>query len=316
VSFWSKVMDRSIVFSFDKTGYKRHAKEFIAGEAESALTGKTVLITGCNSGIGYACVEQLLRRDAKVIMVCRSKERGERARTRLVAETTNPNIELRLADMADVDQVNALADGISDPLDGLIHNAGNLIHKKRMASCGVEYITALHLVGPHLLTTRLKPNLVASGSAQAARIIFVSSGGMYTQRLNCDQLFDPTGRYDGVRHYAHTKRGQVVLANALHRAWSREGLSVHAMHPGWVDTPAVRRSIPTFATLTSPILRNPAQGADTLSWLAGGPSAKIDGEFGFWFDRMRVPMHLKKSTKSVQDDGVSLLDRLEGLIHQ
>ncbi|MEE2756230.1 MAG: SDR family NAD(P)-dependent oxidoreductase [Myxococcota bacterium] len=316
MSFWSKALDRSIVFSFDKTGYKRHAKDFLATETEGLLTDKTFLITGCNSGIGFACARQLLQRDARVIMVCRSEERGRSARTQLIAETHNSKVELRLADMADLDQINSMANGFSEPLDGLIHNAGNLIHEKITASCGVEYITALHVVGPYLLSMRLKANLTESGSQNAARVVFVSSGGMYTQRLNCDQLFDPSGPYDGVRHYAHTKRGQVVLAKALHQRWSDAGLSVHAMHPGWVDTPAVRRAIPTFAKLTSPILRNPDQGADTLSWLAGGPRLKIDEDFGFWFDRMRAPLHLKKSTASPEDDGTLLLDRLSDMINR
>ena len=315
MSVWSKFLDRSIVFSFDKTGYKRHAKQFVASETSETLEGQRFLITGCNSGIGYACTRQLLERNASVVMVCRSRERGEQARAQLIEDSNNNQVELLFADIADLDQIEALADQVTGPLHGLIHNAGNLVHEKEMATCGVEYITALHIVGPYLLTKRLDERLTRPSKNRSARIVFVSSGGMYTQKLDCDELFNPTGRYDGVRHYAHTKRAQVVLAQALHRTWSAVGRSIHAMHPGWVDTPAVRRAIPTFATLTSPILRSPDQGADTLAWLAGGPSDKIDSDSGFWFDRMRAPVHLKKSTRSDQDDGVRLINRLDELLH-
>ena len=83
---------------------------------------------------------------------------------------------------------------------------------------------------------------------------------MYTQGLDASELFRPTGRYDGMRHYAHTKRAQVVLAAQLHERLTVMGIGVHSMHPGWVDTPAIRRAMPKFTFLQKAFYAHPSKG--------------------------------------------------------
>ena len=102
----------------------------------------------------------------------------------------------------------------------------------------------MHVVAPFLLTTALLPILQATPDA---RVITVSSGGMYTQRLDLDALATPTIPFNGVRAYANAKRAQVVLNERWSKHRAASGVVFHAMHPGWADTPGVRESLPRFA---------------------------------------------------------------------
>jgi NAD(P)-dependent dehydrogenase (short-subunit alcohol dehydrogenase family) len=76
-----------------------------------------------------------------------------------------------------------------------------------------------------------------------------------------------------------------------------EGIVVHAMHPGWADTPGVQRSLPTFRRLTAPLLRSGDQGADTIVWLAADDGAPLATTGGFWLDRRRRALHRLGSTR-------------------
>lgn len=314
MSLWQKMLDRSVVFSFDRTGYRRHAKRFAPEDSSSRLDGKSFLITGSNSGIGLATAEQLIARGAAVFLACRSIERGRAAITTLRSRVPNAHVDLKQVDMADLSSVKRLCEDIDTPLNGLIHNAGNMLDHCEYTAEGVEYITSLHVVGPYLLSLGLKQQLESGAGQGTSRVIFVSSGGMYTQGLKTAELFAPSGPYDGMRHYAHTKRAQVVLAEELHRRFRSKGVAVHSMHPGWVDTPAIRRAMPTFAFATQRILRSPAEGADTVSWLAGDPSAQIDDESGFWFDRERAPLFMGKKVDVPREEVERMMTRLDDVV--
>ena len=112
-----------------------------------------------------------------------------------------------------------------------------------------------------------------------ARVINVSSGGMYTQRLRADDLQSEQGEFDGAAVYARTKRAEVVLTELWAQRLDPAQITVHAMHPGWADTPGVKSSLPRFYRATKPLLRTPAQGADTIVWLgaAGLPGRETGG---------------------------------------
>jgi NAD(P)-dependent dehydrogenase (short-subunit alcohol dehydrogenase family) len=112
-----------------------------------------------------------------------------------------------------------------------------------------------------------------------------------------------------VTAYAETKRAQVVLAGLWAEELRGAAVAVHAMHPGWADTPAVSSSLPRFHRVTRKILRTPAEGADTVVWLAARPG---DGEgrgrfFGegrgrFFFDREERRTHLLPFTRESEED--------------
>ena len=128
---------------------------------------------------------------------------------------------------------------------------------------------------------------------------------MYAVPLDVAAL-DRQPAYDGVRAYAYHKRAQVVLTGD----WRRRGAAggrVYVMHPGWVATPGVERSLPTFRRWLGPWLRDAAGGADTILWLAA-ERPRQDAE-GIWFDRRLRPAHVWHGSRG-GDDVAVLLDRL------
>ena len=131
-----------------------------------------------------------------------------------------------------------------DRLDVLVHNrafSGRAHHHRD----GFEQTVATNLVGPMALTAALLPHLSRS---EDPRIIWVSSGGMLTQKLDVDATFDPPTPFDGVVAYARTKRAEVVVAERMQRELGPR-FAVYSMHPGWAATPGVATSLPRFSKL-------------------------------------------------------------------
>jgi NAD(P)-dependent dehydrogenase (short-subunit alcohol dehydrogenase family) len=139
--------------------------------------------------------------------------------------------------------------------------------------------------------------LPALQAAPRARVLWVASGGMYSQPLSVAELEMPRDSYDGTKAYARAKRAQVTLAEMWAESLRSDRIAVHSMHPGWADTPGVRRSLPTFRRVTGPLLRSPEQGADTLVWLAADDGVPLDTTGRFWLDRRPRPIHRLASTR-------------------
>jgi hypothetical protein len=141
---------------------------------------------------------------------------------------------------------------------------------------------------------------------------------MYTRRLQLEDWNWEERDYDGVIAYAETKRAQVVLAELWADAVRGVGITVNSMHPGWADTPSVRSSIPGFYRVTRAILRSPAEGADTVVWLAASePAAETSG--AFFFDRKPRRTHYLPFTGESEEDREALwrlCESVTGFIHE
>lgn len=271
-------------FGFGAPGYRRHARAFEPLTAD--LTGRTVAITGANSGLGLAATAALARMGATVWMLCRDEAKAEAARASI--GPVRGALHVARLDVADLGSVRAVA---LPPVHVLVHNAGMLAARRETVG-DLERTFATHVVGPYLLGERVR----------AAATIWVASGGMYTQKLDVDATFDPPEPFDGVVAYARCKRAQVVLARRLGQ---------HAMHPGWADSPGVATSLPRFHRLTRGILRTAEEGADTIVWLAArcaDPATRPAP--GFWFDRARAPEHVLPWTRGPGAEEDRLLARL------
>jgi NAD(P)-dependent dehydrogenase (short-subunit alcohol dehydrogenase family) len=170
--------------------------------------------------------------------------------------------------------------------------------ERRHTPDGVELTFATNVLGPFCLTALLVPALERSDNG---RVVNVSSGGMYTERLRGDDLQLERREYDPPAFYAHTKRCEVVLTELWAERLRETGVSVHSMHPGWADTPGVRTSLPRFRRVMGPLLRNADQAADTIVWLATADEpGRISGLF--WHDRAVRPTHRLASTRESPQD--------------
>lgn len=295
----SRLVDPLILPSFDRTGFRIHSLTFRAEDLEVDLSDRRCLVSGANSGVGYETALALADLGAEVVLLCRSQERGEQAAQRIRAETGSSRVSLEQVDMSDLASIRKVAERLSSrSVDVLVHNAGVLPAERIVTRDGLESVFATHVVGPHLLTRLLRGQLEESVDG---RVIWVSSGGMYTRRLN---LRDPNWNerdYDGVVAYAETKRAQVVLSELWAEELRGSSVVVNAMHPGWADTPSVANSLPRFHRVTSRILRTPAEGADSVVWLAACPRAR-ETTGRFFFDRKERRTHLLPNTRETEDE--------------
>jgi NAD(P)-dependent dehydrogenase (short-subunit alcohol dehydrogenase family) len=274
-------LEATVVGSFTTIGYDVRSRVWKWAAPTTDLTGQVALVTGATSGLGRATAAGLLDLGATVHVTSRSIERAEQAAAELSESTSGPEAIGHALDTADFDSILRLAEDLEATgggLDMVIHNAGALTADFRTNEQGTELTLASHLIGPYLLTKTLRPQL-----RTGARVIFMSSGGMYTQGLDVDEIEMNEDDYRGAVAYAKAKRGQVELVNYLGPQWAPDVI-LHAVHPGWVDTPGVDAGLPGFGKVMGPLLRTAEQGADTMIWLAatGGGDASA-GQF--WLDR-------------------------------
>jgi dehydrogenase/reductase SDR family protein 12 len=308
------ILDLTVVPGYTSIGYRLRRPMWDAAELPP-MDGRVVLITGATSGLGLAAAESFARLRASVIIVGRNAERGERARSVVTQRTGNPDVTLELCDLSSLESVRALATRMAAAhprLDVLVNNAGVLPPERTLSVDGVELTFATNVLGPFLLTELLVPLLQR---AAPGRVINVSSGGMYSQRLDVDDLENHQEPFDGVKAYARSKRAEVILTELWAQRLQGDGIVVHAMHPGWADTPGVESSLPRFHTVAKKLLRTPEQGADTIVWL-GAAAEPAASSGGFWHDRRRRGTHRVPWTRESPEDRQRLwaeCERLSGL---
>jgi dehydrogenase/reductase SDR family member 12 len=298
------LLDRTIAPGYSRLGYRLRRRGW---DPLPRMDGQVVLVTGAGSGIGLAAAAGFARLGASVRLLVRDAAKGERARVRVGGDAA-----VVLCDLSRLDDVRRFAAGFeaAEPrLDVLVNNAGMLPPARRLTADGIELGFATNVVGPFLLTSLLVPLLERSAPA---RIVNVSSGGMYAQRLDLANLQAEHGDFSGTTVYARNKRAQVVLTGEWARRLAGTGVVAHAMHPGWADTPGLESSLPSFRRFARRLLRTPAEGADTIVWLgAAAEPARSSG--GFWHDRRERPEHLVPWTRESVDDRSQLWAEVERL---
>jgi len=290
------VLDRLVVPGYTSVGYAVRRRSWTGNDPEPlALEGKRALVTGAGAGLGKQTALDLARLGAAVHLGVRDEAKGRAAAADIVAAVPGAQVEVELCDVSSLVSVRTFAStfaGAHPSLDVLVHNAGVLPPQRQESAEGHEITLATHVLGPLLMTELLRP-LLADG-----RVVLVSSGGMYARPLPVDDLEYRRGDYSGTTAYARSKRVQVELTPRMQQRWPE--LSVHAMHPGWAATPGIVSSLPGFARLVGPLLRTPAQGADTVVWLAATQPAPAGGRF--WHDRAPRPTsYLARTRPSASD---------------
>lgn len=293
---------------FTRQAYLARKANFDPSDTSVDLSGRAIVITGGNQGIGFAAAEELAKKGASIYLVSRSQERGEEARKRLAASSSDDRVHLRICDMGVMAQVRTLASEFASEEFGgvyaLVNNAGCLLNERQVTDEGREKNFATNTLGPFLLTELLLPH--------TERVVMVSSGGAYTQDLrhSIDNLDMERGSFDGTAQYAKNKRQQIALAEHWSNSSSKIAVS---MHPGWADTTAVRQSLPGFHKRMQGKLRRPEEGADTVVWLVCCPERKIE-RGAFYLDRQPQAKSLQLvGSSNRQKDVDTLVHRLRNL---
>lgn len=304
-----RLFDATIVPGYTSVGFHLRSQGWTA---LPRMDGRVVLVTGATAGIGRAAAEGLARLGASVRLLARDADRGERACEEISRATGSEDLRTVLCDVSDLASVRSFAEAftaVEPRLDVLVNNAGVLPRERSLSPDGFELTFATNVLGPFLLTGLLLPLLRTSAPS---RIVNVSSGGMYSRKIDVEDLQSERGEYDGPAVYARTKRAQVILTEMLAERLAGSGVVVHSMHPGWADTPGVQSSLPRFRAVTRPLLRDAAQAADTILWLAAAEEpARSSG--GFWHDRRRRPTHRVPWTRETPAERAALWEACERL---
>lgn len=299
-------------------------------DASVRLDGKTVLVTGANSGLGKAIAIDLARRGARMILACRSgiPEAGEE----IAKASGSSDVEMMRVDLADLDSVVSLADELARrriTLDVLVCNAGLMPSKAQKTKQGYEVMFAVHYLANHLLVRRLLASGVIPNDVYAKngrhgtaipRIVFVSSEA----HRSCEGLdFDHFGAYvdygiaDGMAYYGESKLALTTFGTELARrlvTTNGPSVAVHTLCPGPVDS-RIARDAPAFVQpLLAPVMhalfRSPEQAAEPALFLSAAP--ELGGDTGWYMHLMRRKNPSPQAMDA--DNGKRLWEKGEALL--
>jgi dehydrogenase/reductase SDR family member 12 len=278
------LMDKSIFFSFDRSGFLRHAKEFVPLDRGTSLENKSYLIIGATSGIGQSLAMSLARQKAHVWILGREESRTLRTLEQLRALFPGGNHGAVIADLESGAKLRAEFSRREFPcFEGIVLGAGGMYSDYEVTEQGIEKTFVTQVLNHALILHFLDQRQIFSPKGQ---IIWVSSGGMLLQKLDLSLVRNEDSHSD-LSAYANAKRAQVVLAKMMAERFPKR--FIFSMHPGWVNTKAVRLYMPKFYQFMKKRLRTPQQGADTIEFLLRFYPALRSGSF--WFDRKEQDPH-------------------------
>ncbi|HEX6807200.1 MAG TPA: SDR family oxidoreductase [Gemmatimonadaceae bacterium] len=256
------------------------------------MLGRVCLVTGANSGLGFATSTGLARLGATVIMLCRNIDRGTAARDHVRSETGSAHVSLVVADLASLDEVRRAAAEVASAhaqLHVLVNNAGIQARRRRVTQDGFEETLAVNHLAPFLLTSLLAPLLRASAPA---RVITVASQVERMGRIRFDDLQLEDG-YGPVRAYAQSKLANILFTYELASRLAGTGVTANCLHPGYLNTGLMRESPDWMRALWRPFLPNAERGARTVLYLATAP--ELDSVTGGYFERCRPARSSRRS---------------------
>lgn len=272
------------------------------------LVGKTIIVTGANTGIGRVTAETLARRGARVHLACRSEEK-----TRPVLEAIRAAggdaafLKLDLGDLADVRRAAERFLASNEPLHVLINNAG-LASTPGLTKDGFELAFGTNHLGHFLFTLKLLPRLEASAPA---RIVNVASKAHYSAKgIDWDAVTKRTATTVGLKEYNESKLANVLFTRALAKRLSGRGVTTYSLHPGVVASDVWRRIPAPLAGLAKLFMISNEEGAKTTLHCATSPD--LANESGLYYDTEKV----RKPSKHALDDVLAeeLWRRSEGYV--
>jgi retinol dehydrogenase-12 len=254
-----------------------------SGMSKLPLSGRTILVTGANTGIGLATAEELARRGAKLVLACRSEDKATRAigAIRRAAPDSAPSF-LSL-DLGDLDSVRKAAETFlarDEPLHVLLNNAG-VAGQRGLTRQGFELAFGTNHLGHFLLTQLLFPRLKQTGGA---RVVHVSSRAHFScERLDWDALQRPTHTLTGLTEYDVSKLCNVLFAAESARRWQGSGVHSYAVHPGTIASDLWRRVPWPLRLVLTKNMGTPREG--TVASLHCATSSAVADHDGRYYDR-------------------------------
>jgi NAD(P)-dependent dehydrogenase (short-subunit alcohol dehydrogenase family) len=230
-----------------------------------------------------ATATALARRGGRVVITCRTPDKGDAAVAAITAATGNDAVSFLLLDLADLDSVRACADSflaLGEPLHVLINNAG-VAGRQGVTRQGFERAFGVNHLGHFALTTALLDKLVASAPA---RVVTVSSESHYAARgIDFDALRQRGRGLTGTPQYAVSKLCNVLFTQELARRMAGTGVTTYALHPGVVASDIWRRVPWPFRQLIKSRMISTEEGARTSLYCA--TSAEVAQASGRFYDK-------------------------------
>ena len=296
--------------SYSAIGY--HLRSIFWRSRPNQFTGQTWLVTGGSEGIGASAARQAAMAGAKVICVARDAQKLEA----FAKSVPSPiPVSYYSADFSKTREVHSLLEKIQSEghrFDVLVNNVGIQKHQMVLTDEALETSFVTNILSHHILVKGLLEGRVLKDNAT---VIEVSSGGMYNHKMVPDDLnITESERYAGPRAYGLAKRAQVMTMSFWREQQKHLQQKFYAMHPGWVNTASVNRSMPRFVAILKSVLRDHDKGADTIVYLARERPEQHLKE-AIWFDRKERNTHIYAHTPSAvsSQEVVCKLNQLAGL---
>lgn len=267
---------------------------------------KTILITGASSGLGFEAAKQLAQKEHRLILLCRNREKAEHARAEITAHSGNTAIDIYTANLAAHASVKNACDQIRkdyDSIDVLLNNAGGVFSNFELSEDGIEMTMANNHFNYFWVSYYLYPLL----RDNTGRIINVASDSHYAAKTVDPESFYTNKGYFIMKAYEQSKLANVLFTHKLAELAKSRGITVNALHPGFVHTPIGGKSEnwlhANFWNLASKLFaQNVEKGAQTHIYLAD--SDAVNGVSGKYFH----------NSQAKRPSGVSLDPKLQDLL--
>jgi NAD(P)-dependent dehydrogenase (short-subunit alcohol dehydrogenase family) len=256
-----------------------------------SMHGKTVVITGGNSGIGKAAAVDLARAGARVVITARSQERGTAAMADIVAASGSEHVELSVFDLADLSSVRAGAADLLErcpQIDVLLNNAGLILTQRTLSADGYEATFAINHLGPFLLTELLRERLIESAPSRIVNV--ASTAHAFARRGMAFEDLMAERSYKQMEVYGRSKLANILFTTELADRLAGTGVTANSLHPGSVATGYARDGDTTGfmawgIKVFAPFSLTPEQGGRTSVYLCSSP--EVDGVTGTYFAKCK-----------------------------
>jgi len=247
------------------------------------INGRHIVITGPTAGIGRSSALTLAGRGAKLVLLCRSREKGEALADEIVAAGGSKPVVI-LMDMAELASVRKAAEeclALDQPIDILLNNAGVVNTTRRTTVDGFEETLAVNHLAPFLFTGLLLPRLLET---PGARIVNVASDAhSFVKSMGFDDM-QAEQSYKTFREYGRSKGANILFTSSLAKRLEGMPITVNCLHPGAVATSLGSQNEGLLSkllpVLLKPFFRSPDRGAETSLYLCESDDvAEISGAY-------------------------------------